>query len=118
MRAGVLEELRAALGSAGVIADPTRLLAYECDGLALLRQKPAVVLLPRTTDECSRAMRILHRRKIPVVPRGAGTGLSGGATPVAGGVVVGFARMRDVLEVDPSTDLVRACAGRASSTST
>ena len=111
MKPAVLEELRAALGSAGVIADPTRLLAYECDGLALLRQKPAVVLLPRTTEECARAMRILHRERIPVVGRGAGTGLSGGATPVEGGALVGFARMRDVLEVNVADRYARVQAG-------
>jgi glycolate oxidase subunit GlcD len=111
MKPAVLEELREALGPAGVIADPTRLLAYECDGLALLRQKPDVVLLPRTTEECARAMRILHRERIPVVGRGAGTGLSGGATPVEGGALIGFARMRDVLEVNVADRYARVQAG-------
>ncbi len=111
MRRELIDELLGVLGPAGVIHEPTRLLAYECDGLALLRQRPALVLLPRTTDECSRAMRILHREKIPVVGRGAGTGLSGGATPVEGGVLVGFGRMRDVLEVNVADRYARVQAG-------
>jgi FAD/FMN-containing dehydrogenase len=86
-------------------------MAYECDGLALLQQLPELVLLPRTTDECARAMRILHREKIAVVGRGAGTGLSGGATPVAGGVLIGTARMRDVLEVNVEDRYARVQAG-------
>jgi glycolate oxidase subunit GlcD len=111
MRRELIDELLGVLGAAGVIHEPARLLAYECDGLALLRHRPALVLLPRTTDECSRAMRILHREKIPVVGRGAGTGLSGGATPVEGGVLIGFARMRDVLEVNATDRYARVQAG-------
>jgi len=107
----LLEELRAIVGDAGLICDPTRLLAYECDGLALLRQRPEAVVLPRTTDECSRAMKVLHRERIPVVGRGAGTGLSGGATPVAGGVLLGLARMRDILEIDVDNRCARVQAG-------
>ncbi|MBM3987539.1 MAG: FAD-binding protein [Planctomycetes bacterium] len=111
MRRELIDELLAALGPAGVIHEPARLLAYECDGLALLRQRPSVVLLPRTTEECARTMRILHREKIPVVGRGAGTGLSGGATPVEGGALIGFARMRDVLEVNVADQYARVQAG-------
>jgi glycolate oxidase subunit GlcD len=111
MRSAVVDELRAVVGDAGLIANPALLLPYECDGLALLQQRPELVLLPRNTDECARAMAILFREKIPVVGRGAGTGLSGGATPVAGGVVVGTARMRDVLELDVEQRFARVQAG-------
>lgn len=106
-----IDELRAVVGAAGLVTEPARLMAYECDGLALLQQRPAVVVLPRTTDECARAMAVLHRANVPVVGRGAGTGLSGGATPVADGAIVGLARMRDVLEVDVESRTARVQAG-------
>jgi glycolate oxidase subunit GlcD len=109
--ARVLEELRAVLGDAGLISDPTRLSAYECDGLALLQQRPAVVVLPRTTEQCARAMAVLHRARIPVVGRGAGTGLSGGATPVQGGAIVGLARMREIVAIDVENRTARVQAG-------
>ncbi|MCC7015544.1 MAG: FAD-binding protein [Planctomycetes bacterium] len=111
MRAEVVHELREILGRAGLISEPGRLLTYECDGLALLHERPELVLLPRTTDECARALRVLHREKIAVVGRGAGTGLSGGATPVKGGVVLGTARMRDVLEINAVDRYARVQAG-------
>lgn len=111
MRPELTSELRGILGPAGVISEPGRLLTYECDGLALLRERPELVLLPRTTEECARAMRVLHREKIPVVGRGAGTGLSGGATPVKGGVVIATARMRDVLEINAEDRYARVQAG-------
>ncbi len=105
------KELGSVLGRAGLIREPTRLLPYESDGLAMLAVRPELVLLPRNTAETAAAMRILHRRGVPVVPRGAGTGLAGGATPVAGGVVLSTARMRDILEVDPVDRFARVQAG-------
>ncbi len=107
----VEQELRAVCGARGVIASRTGLLPYESDGLALLQVAPELVVLPRSTDEVAACMRILHRAGVPVVGRGAGTGLSGGATPVAGGVVLSTARMRQVLEVDPENMYARVQAG-------
>ena len=105
------DELLEVLGPAGVIREPTRLLPYESDALAMVAVRPELVILPRDTLQTAAAMRILHRRKVPVVPRGAGTGLAGGATPVEGGVVLSTARMRDVLELDPLDRLARVQAG-------
>ena len=105
------DELLAIVGPRGLIDDPTRLLPYESDGLAMVAVKPELVLLPRDTDETARCMRILHRAGVPVVTRGSGTGLAGGATPVPGGVVVSTARMRDVLEVNPLDRFARVQAG-------
>jgi len=104
-------ELRALLGPAGVIDEPTRLLPYESDALAMLAVRPELVILPRDTRETAAALRLLHARGVPLVPRGAGTGLAGGATPVTGGVVVSTARMRDVLELDPVDRFARVQAG-------
>jgi glycolate oxidase subunit GlcD len=105
------DELRALLGPAGVIDEPTRLLPYESDGLALLARAPELVVLPRDTRETAAAMALLSARGVPLVPRGAGTGLAGGATPVPEGVVLSTARMRDVLELDVHERFARVQAG-------
>lgn len=111
MDARVVEQLRAILGPSGVLAERARRVPYESDGLAFARSVPELVILPRDTRETAAAMRVLHAAGVPIVPRGAGTGLSGGATPVEGGVVIGTARMRDVLEIDPANRCARVQAG-------
>ncbi len=111
MDAGLLAGLRAIVGDGGVLAERTRRLPYESDGLAHERRLPELVLLPRDTRETSMCMRLLAQAGIPIVPRGAGTGLAGGATPVEGGVVIGTARMRDVLEIDVENRFARVQAG-------
>jgi len=105
------DDLLHLLGPRGVIDDPTRLLPYESDGLAMVAVKPELVVLPRTTYEAASCMQLLHRAGVPVVGRGAGTGLAGGATPVEGGVVVSTARMRDILELNPTDRYARVQAG-------
>ena len=89
------------LGPENVISDPPRLRSYECDGLTGYRVVPALVLLPRTAEQVAASVRVCAARGIPFVARGAGTGLSGGALPVADGVVISLQRLRRVLEVDP-----------------
>ncbi len=111
MRPSAERDLWDICGPRGVIANPTSLLPYESDGLAMLHVKPELVVLPRNTRQASDVMRLLHREGVPVVGRGAGTGLSGGATPVEGGVVVSTARMRDVLEVNAEDRYARVQAG-------
>jgi glycolate oxidase subunit GlcD len=96
----VLDELKSVVGPEWVLTDRDRLLVYELDALTSTPSPPQAVVLPGTTEEVARVFRILHSRAIPVVPRGAGTGLSGGALAVKGGVVVGTSRMTRVLEVD------------------
>jgi glycolate oxidase len=93
-------ELQAALGTAHVITEPEQLRVYECDGLTGHRAVPELVVLPESTEDVQAVLRACHRERVPFVARGAGTGLSGGATPVAGGVVVSLARMNRILEVD------------------
>jgi glycolate oxidase subunit GlcD len=99
------------VGDAWVIADADRLLAYESDGLTAYRRKPLAVVLPRDTDEVSRVLAILSQEDVPVVPRGAGTGLSGGALADGDAVVVGTARMTDMLKFDPENRLARVQPG-------
>jgi glycolate oxidase len=91
----------AAVGAENIVDDPVRRRAYECDGLTGYRVVPDMVLLPRTAEEVAASVRVCHEHGIPFVARGAGTGLSGGALPVADGVVISLARLKRVLEVDP-----------------
>ncbi len=90
-----------ALGAENVISDLARLRSYECDGLTGYRVVPSLVLLPHTAEQVTAAVRVCAAHAIPFVARGAGTGLSGGALPVADGVVISVARLRRVIEVDP-----------------
>jgi len=107
----LLRKLKAVVGPRGLISDPIGLLPYESDGLALLQVPAPLVLLPRDTTETARCLSILQEEDIPIVPRGAGTGLSGGATPVEGGAVLSTARMRDILELCPEDGFARVQAG-------
>ena len=90
----------AIVGEKHAITDPGELSTYECDGLAGFRVRPRIVVLPRTTAEVSACVKLAHAEGLPIVPRGAGTGLSGGALPTEGCLVVGLSRMKDILEVD------------------
>jgi glycolate oxidase len=105
--ATVTTELHALLGSDAVISDPEQLKVYDCDGLTGWRAQPALVVLPGSTAEVRAVLRLCHRHGIPFVARGAGTGLSGGALPVADGIVISLARMTRILDVDlPSQRIV------------
>ena len=100
--ARLAERLRAELGDDAVITDRTRLLTYECDGLAQYKVTPAVVVLPRTTAQVADVVRACIAARVPYVARGSGTGLSGGALPHADGVLVVLSQMRAVVDVDPA----------------
>jgi len=95
-----LEGLRRIVGDAGLLQDPLDLLTYECDGLAHLRETPAAVVLPSSAAEVQAIVKLCARTQVPFVARGHGTGLSGGALPVAGGVVIALSRLNRVLQVD------------------
>ncbi|MEJ2591464.1 MAG: glycolate oxidase subunit GlcD [Candidatus Thiodiazotropha sp.] len=84
---------------------------YECDGLSAYRQLPLIVLLPRSVDEIQRIMRVCHDQGVPVVARGTGTGLSGGALPLADGVVLSLARLKSILHIDPVNRCARVQPG-------
>ena len=96
----LVSELQEALGREQVVTEPEQLRVYECDGLTGHRAIPELVVLPNSTEEVQAVVRACHRERVPFVARGAGTGLSGGATPIAGGVVVSLARMNRILEID------------------
>ena len=95
-----VDELRSALGARHVITEHEQLRVYECDGLTGHRAVPELVVLPDSTEDVQTVLRACHRERVPFVARGAGTGLSGGATPLAGGVVVSLSRMNRILEID------------------
>jgi glycolate oxidase len=103
----LLSDLARAVGPGQVISDPAALRTYESDALTGYRAVPQAVVLPGSTAEVSAAVRVCTDHGIPFVARGAGTGLSGGAVPVAEGIVIGLARMNGILEVDVPNRRVR-----------
>ncbi len=100
LKPGVVAELRTILGAEGIIEKHEELRTYESDGLTNYRVVPALVVLPTSTEQVQAVVRICNREHIPFVPRGSGTGLSGGALPAEGGIVVSLARMKQILQVD------------------
>ncbi|HET7881931.1 MAG TPA: FAD-linked oxidase C-terminal domain-containing protein [Acetobacteraceae bacterium] len=96
----IVAGLRILLPADAVIAEPLRLKPYETDGLSAYRQPPLAVVLPGTTEQVAAVMRFCHAEGVRVVPRGAGTSLSGGALPMADAVVVGLMRMNRILDID------------------
>ena len=106
----VIKELIAIMGRDGVLSKPEDLMLYEYDGLSAL-ETPEAVVFPTTTDQVVQMARLAAARKVPIVPRGAGTGLSGGAVVTEGGIVVSFARMKKILEIDIESQRARVQPG-------
>ncbi|MDJ0635403.1 MAG: glycolate oxidase subunit GlcD [Xenococcaceae cyanobacterium MO_188.B29] len=96
----IIKQFEAIVGKDGVVRRKEELLTYECDGLASYRQRPALVVLPRTTEQVAAVVKICHDNEILWVARGAGTGLSGGALPIEDCVLIVTARMKQVLNID------------------
>src|SRR5215831_9089243 len=96
----LVAELREIAGADGVISHATELKVYECDGWTIEKSAPDVLVRPRTTAEVSAILKLLHQRKLAFVPRGAGTGLSGGCLPVKAPVMICTSRMNRVLAID------------------
>lgn len=92
--------LRAIVGDAAVVDKPDELLVYECDAYTLEKNPPNAVVLPRTTEQISQIVKLCASLNVPIIPRGAGTSLSGSLLAVTGGVVISLARMNRVLSVD------------------
>ncbi len=110
-RKALLDALRVLLPADAVLADEEQLRPYECDGLSAYRQVPLAVVLPADVDQVRAVMRLCHAYRIPVVARGAGTGLSGGALPHAGGVLLSLAKLQSILAIDPQNRSARVQPG-------
>ena len=107
----LVSELSTFLPTESVLYEGEDLRPYECDGLSAYRQTPMIVVLPRTEDEVIKILQICHRTKTPVVPRGAGTGLSGGALPHESGVLLSLTKLKKILELDPVSRTARVQPG-------
>ena len=111
-KARIVARLRAVLPPDAVIDDPAETRAYECDALTAYCCPPLAAVLPSTTVEVAAVLKICHDEGVPVVPRGAGTSLAGGALPTADSVILGVARMNEVLETDYDNRFIRVQTGR------
>lgn len=96
----IIQQMELVVGKQGVMVTPEELSVYECDGLASYRQPPSLVVLPQTTAEVAGVVQICDRHQIPFVARGSGTGLSGGALPTEGCVLIVTSRMNKILDID------------------
>lgn len=111
-KAEIVARLQAVLSADAVIHHPAEVRAYECDALTAYRCPPLAVVLPASTAEVAAVLRICHAEGVPVVPRGAGTSLAGGSLPTADCVLLGVARMTEVLETDYANRFIRVQTGR------
>lgn len=107
----LIESLRAVVGPKAVLAKPEELLVYECDGLPQHKHIPRAVVFPESTEATAEVMRVLSRYEVPYTPRGAGTGLSGGALALNQGVVIELARMRKIISIDAHNRVARVQTG-------
>jgi glycolate oxidase len=110
-KATLIARLSQAIGPAYVLHEPEDLVVYERDAFLVGRAMPDVVVLPRTTDEVAACVRLARAEGLPIVARGAGTGLNGGSIPIRGGVIVALTRMDRILEVDPVDRIALVEAG-------
>ncbi|MFK7869761.1 MAG: FAD-linked oxidase C-terminal domain-containing protein [Roseobacter sp.] len=111
-KARVVSRLQEVLPLGAVIHEESETRAYECDALTAYKCPPLAAVLPSTTQEVSDVLRICHQEGVPVVPRGSGTSLAGGALPTADSVILGVARMNEVLDTDYDNRFIRVQTGR------
>ncbi|MEX0317119.1 MAG: FAD-linked oxidase C-terminal domain-containing protein [Ruegeria sp.] len=111
-KAKLVDRLLKVLPKDAVIHDEAETRVYECDALTAYKCAPMLAVLPSSTQEVSEVLRICHAAGVPVVPRGAGTSLAGGALPTADSVILGVARMNEVLETDYENRTIRVQSGR------
>ncbi len=110
-QAEVAGRLKQLLSADAVLYAEEDTRSYECDGLSAYRQLPMVVALPSSEEEVRQVLATCHELKVPVVARGAGTGLSGGALPMGDGVLLSLAKMRRILALDPVARTARVQPG-------
>lgn len=108
----LISRLRQVLPDDAIISDVNETRVYECDALTAYKCPPLLALLPSSTSEVADVLRICHEMAVPVVPRGAGTSLAGGALPTADSVILGVARLNEVLETDYENRFIRVQTGR------
>src|SRR6266550_6833761 len=96
----IIASIQEVVGRDAVLSEPDELLVYECDGLPQHKYRPRAVVFPSSTEETAAVMRVLAEERVPFTPRGAGTGLSGGALALNKGIVIELARMRHILKID------------------
>ncbi|MEC8194858.1 MAG: FAD-linked oxidase C-terminal domain-containing protein [Pseudomonadota bacterium] len=111
-KARIVARLKEVLPADAVISDEAEVRAYECDALTAYRCPPLAAVLPASTEEVAAVLKICHAENVPVVPRGAGTSLAGGAMPTADSIILGVARMTEVLETDYENRFIRVQTGR------
>ncbi|MBZ8117608.1 FAD-binding protein [Roseovarius sp. LXJ103] len=111
-KAEIVAALQAVLPANAVISDEAQTRAYECDALTAYRCPPLAVVLPESTEEVAATLKVCHQMSVPVVPRGSGTSLAGGALPTGDCVILGVARLNDVLETDYDNRFIRVQSGR------
>ncbi|MEQ9239979.1 FAD-linked oxidase C-terminal domain-containing protein [Roseovarius indicus] len=111
-KADLVARLQDILPAEAVISDPAETRAYECDALTAYKCPPLAAVLPSSTQEVSDVLRICHEMGVPVVPRGSGTSLAGGALPTEDSVILGVARLNEVLETDYENRFIRVQSGR------
>lgn len=109
--AGIVEELRAAVGERFVLVEHDELLVYEADALTIHKHIPTAVVIPGSAEEVAACVRILAAERIPFTPRGAGTGLSGGALSLQGAVIFELARLNKILKIDYENKLATVETG-------
>ncbi|MDH3262530.1 MAG: FAD-binding protein, partial [Paracoccaceae bacterium] len=108
----IVGRLQSVLPEGAVIHDPAETRAYECDALTAYRCPPLAAVLPASTGEVAAVLKVCHEEGVPVVPRGSGTSLAGGALPTADSVILGVARLNEVLEADYANRVIRVQTGR------
>ncbi|MFT6103796.1 MAG: glycolate oxidase [Paracoccaceae bacterium] len=108
----IVRRLQSVLPKDAVIHEPTETRAYECDALTAYKCQPLAAVLPANTSEVAAVLKICYEEGVPVVPRGSGTSLAGGALPTADCVILGVARMSDVLETDYDNRFIKVQTGR------
>ncbi|NQU60816.1 MAG: FAD-binding protein, partial [Rhodospirillales bacterium] len=99
-RAEIIRAMNAIIGGEGVITDEEERRAYDHDGLMAYKGLPLVVVLPETTEQVSKVLKYCQENSVKIVPRGAGTGLSGGALPLADAITVGLGKFKKILDID------------------
>lgn len=110
-RAEIINALAAILPAGALLHRQAEVKPYECDGLSVFRQEPVAVALPTDEDQVVQILKACHRLEVPVVARGAGTGLAGGAMPHAAGVVLSLARLNRIISIDPEARTARVQPG-------